>query len=422
MLAPAAYVGFVACGSSSQPNPPQVDGGQTEAASDQTAPDVKPTGDSGTADAVADGGVGNMHFVAVNGLIPVLSNIRYCFAANASSDPGLGDAVPMNPQPADPGLAAGLLAPIQVPASIAGKNVRVYVYYTTSLSAFGLSSASCPQLLSMSLLSAAGDGGVVDAGASDGGAHLIQTLDFDVSDKIPSSILTAAGRYILFATGCPASSNPGQIGDPSYCGNPTGDGGTGPDQFMGDFHVFALQVDNSTPAAGKVNVQGLNGNTDFNYYAPFGGAPFAVDMGLLYGDAGVPEGGSGMLNDAAMPPPGLLNGPDDGGGTGNPFPSDISSGPLFPPTSMAPLTGVTNVFYISSAWAPAGQMPFGFPGNDQFFPMDQVLTLSGLTAADLAGSSYTLVFLGDNFLPETLADGGPNPIGWNFRLIRNDKL
>src|SRR5262249_31139296 len=159
------------------------------------------------------------------------------------------DMLAMTPQPAA-GLDPGRLAPIQVPDGIAGQNVRVFVYYTTSLASFNLTNAQCPDIAAVSQL--ATDGGVA---LGDGGAQLIQTLDFDVSDTLPASMITATGKYIFLAQGCPLSSQPALV-DSILCGLPADAGGAG--DFTGDFHVYALGLDTSDPPAGKVNVQGVN--------------------------------------------------------------------------------------------------------------------------------------------------------------------
>src|SRR5580692_4014448 len=115
---PAVGAGFFACSSSS--TNANSDGGLDQSAPDGSAADVvvqedtsvvdtgtdsKTTPDTGT-----DAGPNEMHFIAINDLLAVVSPVRLCFAANASSDPGLGDAVAMNPVPPAPGLARGLLS------------------------------------------------------------------------------------------------------------------------------------------------------------------------------------------------------------------------------------------------------------------------------------------------------------------------
>jgi hypothetical protein len=356
-----------------------------------------------------------MHFMALNGLLPVVSNVRYCFVGSPSGDPKPSDAVPMDPAPAVPGLAPGLLAPINVPSSIVGQNVRVYVYYTSSLDSFKLESATCQQLLAASILTS-GDAGLP---AGDGGAQLVQGLDFDVSDEIPSSTWSATAPYLIYSTGCPLSSQPAQIGDVGYCGFPADAGGVG--VFNGDFHVYALQLDNSAPAAGKVNMQGVNGTTLNNYWQTQ--VPWAYDLGFQYGDAGVPEGGVGQLGDAATPGVTLINGPDDGGPGDYGYSSLLSTGPVYPPTGVASIGTASYVLAVTSAWAPQGNPPFPQPGVELYFPIDQILQLSNLTQADLSsGTSFTMVLLGDALLSNVTPDGGANPLAWNFCLIRNDKL
>ena len=215
---------------------------------------------------------------------------------------------------------------------------------------------------------------LVSAASAEGGAQLLQTLDFDVSEQIPASILNVSGRYIIFSTGCPLSANPTQIGDNLYCGN-VNSAGVG--QFQGDFHVFALQLDTSTPPPGLVNVQGLNATTDNNYFDFIQQVPYAYDMGLVYGDGGVPE--SGLLPDGSVT---WLNGPLSGLDAGDPangFPSDISNGPLFAPTAEQPLTGVSLLLQFRAAASPPDAAAWGYPGIDGYIPWDQILPLSNLT-------------------------------------------
>jgi hypothetical protein len=304
------------------------------------------------------------------------------------------------------------VATLKVPSSIVGQNVRAYVYYTSSLDAFNLESASCADLLGASSL-------VTDGGAAtlDGGAQLLQTLDFDVSEMIPASALSATAPYLLLATGCPLASQPSLVTDSIYCGEPQDAGGSG--VFLGDFHVFALRLDSTAPPSGKVHMQALNAAQVNNYW--LGLTPYAYDFGVLYGDAAVPSGGQGNLVD----PSGIsfIVGPADGGPQDQAFPSStVTNGPLPPPTAVPALTDASWFAAITSTWTPPGDKPFPSPGWEFAFQVGPVLQLSNLTEADLtAGTSFTLVLLGYIRLPTTTADGGPNPLSWNMRLIRNDQ-
>ncbi len=408
LLAPgAAALALLACSSGSSGVQHGDAGGMPEAGADvladQQSNDAQPSGEAGPTD--------RMHMVAVNNLVPVLSSVRLCVVASASGDPGPSDVVAMDPQPAAPGLAPGRLAPIDVPTSIAGKNVRVFVYYTTSLDSFGLEAAPCSQLLGASRLSGS------DGGVGDGGAQLVQTLDFDVSDTIPGSMLSTTAPYVLFATGCPLSSNPAGMGDSTYCGVAADAGGAG--TFFGDFHVYALQLDPTPGTSGHPNVQGVNGVTTNNYFP--GIVPYAFDLGFLYGDAAVPAGGTGLLGDASAIV--YLTGSADAGGQDQAFPSALANGALPPPTSVPSLGGVTWLAAVTSSYSPPGQPVFGNPEVEYVNPVGQLLQLSNLTEADLAsGSTFTLLLYGDTASAPTTADGGANALAWNFRLIRNDKL
>jgi hypothetical protein len=118
----------------------------------------------------------------------------------------------------------------------------------------------------------------------------------------------------------------------------------------------------------------------------------------------------------------MLVGPEDGGPGDQAFASStVGSGPLSPPTALPPLATASNVVFITSAWLPtpdASPWPSGFVLTS---PIGTVLELSNLTQADLsAGTSFTLLLMGDSRLPATVPDGGPNPLFLNFRLIRND--
>ena len=87
---------------------------------------------------------------------------------------------------------------------------------------------------------------------------------------------------------------------------------------------------------------------------------------------------------------------------------------------MAPLTGVSDLLFITLAYNPLLDGGFPFPNLSGFFPLSTTLTLSGLSQADLTDTSYTLVLMGDGYLKATYADGGPNPLSGGWRLIRND--
>jgi hypothetical protein len=388
---------------------------------DSSVMDVQVTTDAG------DAGPANMHVIALNGLIPVASAVRYCVAASSGANPGLGDPVSMVPQPSGAGLAPGSLTKIQVPATIAAENVRFVVYYTASLTAFGVpATATCADLFAMSRpLADAGLGG----GPFDGGLTLQQTLDFDVGDLIPASLLTATSKYLIYSTGCPLSANPaGVLQDPGYCNND--DSGA---PIKGDFHVYAFALDETAPPAGKVNVQGLVGVTELTYYNAIGDAPEAWDIGVSpsedasaaaeYDDSGlVGEGGAAI-------PPNLLNGPINGSSFppgGNPFPVDIQSGILPPATALPPLTVGAQIFYVASGYLAFGDGGTGFPGTgyNQFWPIAPILEMSGLTSADLAnGTSFTLVSVGDvTYTSPAGVDASTDPFVFGWRIIRNDNL
>ena len=396
---PLSYGLVVACGGDDSSTPmPSKDASadvSTRPPSNDSGPPT--TGDSApppsTDSGPADAGPG-MNFVAVNALVPVPSSVQLCFAASATGTPGLGDAVAMSPQPTTP-LAPGLMSRIAVP-SLVGRNVRIFTYYTASLTALSLTGSTCAQLLSKSTLSAAtGDAGVDagDAGAMDAGpiGELLQTVDFDVSDVIPSTFFSTSAKYIIMPTGCPLSSNLNALGDPEYCGDP-GDASVGPG--FGDFHVLALQLDPSHGDAGTSRIQGLLASPS-PYYQQF--PPF--QYGITYTDGGAPL-------DAGAPGY-TLNGPDvDSGYAG--FDPPATSGALPRGTDLPSLNTATSAYYNLPA--------FQFI---EFFDFPTILSTSGLTSAQLPDGAYTLLFVGDGELNTQLSDGGPNPLV-GMHLIAND--
>lgn len=358
---------------------------------------VKPPTDGGGG---TDSGVVRGNAIALNNLMTKISPVRYCFAASAG-DPGVGDVVDTAPQPADPaGLAPGFATRVDAPSALVGQNVKVFVYYVQSLDAFGLSGDSCQQLLALSYLTPetpdAGDAG--DAGSapppSDGGTLLIQKVDFDVSTI--NGGLAASGRTFLFTAGCPQSSDSSKLAlvtasGNDYCGASPGNSG------VGDFHVYAFSPD-ATAAASTANnrVQGLELQPTFEYRFPGFGIEwyFTAD----YGDASV---------DLSGPVPNDLTA--DGGGPGG-YQYQFDGGPLYPMPGqeMPNLATATSLNY---------NMDLGLSG--QVDPAAS-LTFSGLKASDVTGGdAYTLVFMGSFMEPQTLTDGGPNPLAVGFRILSN---
>ena len=119
LVAPTtACLAFAACTSSGTGNSPGLDsGGDTtsDALSPDVTNDVVTTPDGGSDVNMApdaEAGAQYMHFIALNGLL-CPRNVRYCFAANATGDPGPLDIVSMDPQPADP--RAGARVPVADP-------------------------------------------------------------------------------------------------------------------------------------------------------------------------------------------------------------------------------------------------------------------------------------------------------------------
>jgi hypothetical protein len=391
---------FVACSSSSTPQmsadaQPDMKAGHMDAPNDTHTSSDAPAGD------VMDGGSTSANIYAFNGFVTIESPIQFCFTGSASGDPGLSHALPMKPQPAD-GIQAGLGSAIDVP-SLAGLNVRIVAYYTSSLTSLSLTKDTCEQVLALSGL--IGDAGVI----GDGGTTLLQHLDFEISDVINSSFFLAGTKYLVTAFGCPRATTsayfPPGPGNPSACGYIETDGGV-PDH-LGVIWLVAFALESTSPPSGMSRLQASDelstaafSNEAFN--PPYGVGNFLLSVG--YGSL---DGGPDAQDLVPLNGPLFTNGglPVDSGLFGLPD----ASGPLPPGTDIPPLSTATSL----GQTAPLFGLSFGYP-------IATVLQLSNLTPADLKGT-MTRIDFGNPFDPigPTLADGGLNPRYLGVRLIPN---
>ncbi|AKV03791.1 hypothetical protein AKJ09_10454 [Labilithrix luteola] len=391
-LSTAAAVAFASACSDDTTNETVESGG--DAGGNDSAP-VTPGNDAATPDvAQPDASAPGARVYFASDLTSIDSAVRICLLSSTTTDePTFADVIDAPAFPDNPkGLAAGEFARLDVAGGkLAGRSLRVALFYAPSLDAFDLSTKSCTDIVKEVRDSDAGTGSLLDG------------VDFELAAPLPRTFFRDDRSYVVLATGCPRAT-------PVNADYTTGEcpGGTligqdgGFDGTKSYLQTLAYELD-PTPAtaAGKNRAQFIFGSSGTKWKAiDLNDMPPVVLPVIRYAD---PAADGGVRSEP------ILGTEFDGGAHGF-----QDSGVLVP----APGTEVTDLKTMTSlAWT---YEIANSPVRERSVASIDALS-NGLKVADVQDrKAYTFLFFGSPVFPELDDKGAYMPASYHVALIPND--